>query len=641
MADHQMHLNGESSKMEISSNIPPKSKVKIARSNNKKMIPTKPRLDSTYFVLNTICLVPEYESDNDSDSEEMDGTFSAEDFEFEPSMFKGAGLYTTIPQITEKKIEIQTKLEEKQTKLHNKTTENFNAADDSIIEVFLKKLSHGGFVEADRALLKNIGVCFILNRMESLSSRKNNSVAKELVKKVKTNIEYKRDGLLWKCKWYRKGEKEPVSYKKVKKFYKQLKKLCPERARIFRETEEKNITVPYQQLRDCAKGHPFTKKLIEKFRSDDPEANIYLSLIDLDTVDFNGIYSAYLSIVRRYKTPTVMSTGYEFPLDDDDGQLFQFASKIDRKIRIETASILPLGAYYPEPNTCILIAKEKDCIPETFIDSTRPNGNLESACLMKNIFKERPDAKFYFIEDSPIITVIPVRARLNRVRKSKISAKCSREFLQGAPPTQADIKSVKQVLQCTYFEREWLNSLFINNAFAVKENDIKFALQGCIKRIGKINKCEEVATNEDDLKTLKEHIDPDVVDKIVMAVHRKNHYLDRFIKDCVRCERDDQFLKILNVNGIEIRTFSPDEFKMLAKLIENKAINIPVLRRIAKLKTKENNKKLSKETRVQRSIEKKRLLRKMKSRKRRNSEFDVQDLPELKSHFLAFEHIPN
>jgi hypothetical protein len=50
--------------------------------------------------------------------------------------------------------------------------------------------------------------------------------------------------------------------------------------------------VPYQNLRESLKNHENTKELIKKAQKSN--LYVYISFIDSDTINFNGIYSSYL-----------------------------------------------------------------------------------------------------------------------------------------------------------------------------------------------------------------------------------------------------------------------------------------------------------------------------------------------------------
>ncbi|WP_417905371.1 Ulp1 family isopeptidase [Candidatus Tisiphia endosymbiont of Micropterix aruncella] len=517
----------------------------------------------TKFVINTIAYVPERKFRNDSSSEERDGSFSDADFNFDLKNKSSFPFTTTPPKYTRKK------------EINFEELSNSNQSDSisRIITPFLEKLSQNSFEKDDKdKLTTSISTSIALNRMKSLSTRKNKSLDLELKSKIETDIRYEKFGFFWKCEWYSKRG-TAVDQNLVRKFYKQLKKLDPKKAQEFRETEEKNIDVPYQKLREYAKNHDKTKKLVQEFRKKDHDANIYLSLIDSDTVNFNGIYSAYLRIVKDYNIPTVMSTGYEYSKDEP---AYQFASHIDRMIRVITALHIPLGVYYPEPNTCVLIQQRCDTLLESFIDKTRPKGNLESACLVKKI-QNRKNATFIFSKDKPLITTIPDRAKLNKASKSPISF--SFEFVQGASPTKDDIKSCKQVTQSHFHEKVWYDNLFINGAIVVDAKVNKNALKHCKSLLSKIRNPKEANDKNEAINELKQYINSDVVDTIVKATETVKKHIKQFKIDYIRSEDEKKLLRILEECKIEITKFSRDKLLMLAQqpvleLVEKEIINL-------------------------------------------------------------------
>lgn len=108
-----------------------------------------------------------------------------------------------------------------------------------------------------------------------------------------------------------------MEYDIVKTFYKQLKRYDAlhetAKAEEFRSYCKNGIAFPYQGLREIAKNHEKPKELVSKARIDSPGSEIYLSMVDGDTVSFNRIHSAYLSIHAKAEiVPTIMSTCYEF-----------------------------------------------------------------------------------------------------------------------------------------------------------------------------------------------------------------------------------------------------------------------------------------------------------------------------------------
>lgn len=200
--------------------------------------------------------------------------------------------------------------------------------------------------------------------------------------------------------------------------------------------------------------------MVKAFREErDEEPVIYFSFVDSDTVNFNGIYSAYLRIYDVNELPpTVMSTGYEFR----EEKPFEIASQIDRKIRVATAKHLPKGVYYPEPNFCVFLPNEDETLPESFIDNEvgNPKGSCESAALLREVVK-RPNSIFIFSEDKPLIAEIPVRTKYNKLKKIVFSD----TFYDNGMPLENDLGFLTLTNQSHYNVHNWCNNLYINRAF--------------------------------------------------------------------------------------------------------------------------------------------------------------------------------
>lgn len=358
---------------------------------------------------------------------------------------------------------------------------------------FMKKLNDKGFEEGDKGKLSDIRVSIALNRMKSVSTRKNKSLTLEVKSKIKTDIEFEKFGFFWLCEWCKYETEETVGFDEVRKFYKQLKKHNKKVAKKFIQLQEGKFenhrnNIPYQFVREYAKEHEFTKNLVvrlrEKSKSKNRKANIYLSLIDNDVQDFNGVFSAYLRIVNgALDVPTVMTTGYEYPLDQEYGRVFEFIGQEDRMIRVKTTFSLPLGTYFPEPNLCILIPKDKKTIPESFIDKNRGN-KLESAILLGDMQKKRPTARSIFSEDNPLITNIPKRV------------KGEKNFTAGlvllGKPSANDILRMHEVSQTNFDNWKWRNNLFVNRSILLgtEQTEINRNYNACLEIISELEEKE-------------------------------------------------------------------------------------------------------------------------------------------------------
>lgn len=420
---------------------------------------------SPKFIVNTIMYVDGTESESSSDKEYTDS---------DKKMFAKLGDLThknNLPYRSSKVTKNGTKsigfVKNQQVSIDVEDLEK-DPPLSKYTQPFLDKLySEGVEKNAQVKVSEIVSASILLNRPFSVSTRKNNLLKKELYSKKDDHpITHKKFGIFWQFTWYNKQNKE-VSYSEVKTFYKKLKRYDKDKgtskAEAFLETAEKGVNVPYQELRELAKNHKYTKKLIQKFRSASPDSDIYMSFIDADTVSFNGIYSAYLRIHSKSKiSPTIMSTGYEFTEEQEGDHPFVEGSKLDRQVRIATAKHFPLGVYYPEPNFCVLIGPKQKYLEESFIDKTYKLKNTEAVALIRSILKSRDvnSLVVIFAEDNPLYTAIPPRARLTKTSKTPI--KFSLEFKAGVGPTEKDFILFKQISQSHVHESVWLDNLYMN-----------------------------------------------------------------------------------------------------------------------------------------------------------------------------------
>lgn len=435
-------------------------------------------------------------------------------------------------------------------------------AEETSVGDFLKKLYDEGLEGKDKENIKDtLAASICLNRPLSLSTRKNNLLKKEFKASPKNAlITHDKFALYWSIPWYNtKGEK--VDYTKVNHFYKKLKRFDKEhdteKAKKFREACEEGISVPYQELRELAKNHPYTAKLAELLRT--KNSDVYLSIVDGDTISFNGVYSAYIKIYNQSTTsPTIMSTGYEFRQKNVEDRPFVECAKLDRSIRIETAKHFPLGTYYPEPNLCILIKPNLNSITESFIDKKRGDGiSLESPILVSNILKSRgPDIVCIFSGEDPLITAIPYRFRLTKNRKTKL--KFSKEFIENGVISAEDFRKFDQIGQSKTDGREHAKALYYNKGFTLKgARGITGKFNGIVDNLFACNKNEENTY----IKQLKEIIQEEENKKgIINAIlasknlkldYKEEHVLSddfkKYLKEELKCQITDYDRQFLNI----------------------------------------------------------------------------------------------
>ncbi len=506
------------------------------------------------FVVNTIAYVPsKIDYSSDSSDEELDRSFIEKIRNFNPND-KTTYPYSTFKYLKESK---QYKCVYQCGYVKNKDQGNINADQSqelksTIVRPFLQKLHDTGLDAGEESLRANISVSLGLNGPRSLSSRKNASQLENVQKEFNDNrsdIEIMNEVFFfqWEHSWYHKPNPEEnyakVEYQDVRKFYKQLKKLDKNESRteedqkwsnIFRETNELNYIeldnsdddgtefnsqVPYGALRDYVKNSIKTKNLVKKLKKNG-EGDIYFVSIDQDTLDFNGVFSAYMRIHKEYNAPKVMSTGYEFTdsdallsgLDERVQELavpLKVASQLDRMGRVATAKHLPKGVYYPEPNFAIKLSPGKDTIEESFVPQSakeKAGDPSESPTILRQIFKYLKNDKIVFADDSPIITATPVRIALNKQKKAdgtRNPRDFSDDFKERGSPNDQDIKKLYKVGQSHCLPLQWSKFIYMNRGFEIKKGTTIGKFNSLITKIIKYYRDE----NDEDIDLLKEELE--------------------------------------------------------------------------------------------------------------------------------------
>lgn len=549
----------------------------------KKIVESKNLAELPKFVINTIAYVPDRADtmDGDSSDEEYEGDKDFLGYTRETSKFTSGFPFRTYKIETKKvKGRDETKysqevgsLIKEEIKLQKK--ESYPVS--NVVKPFLDKLLEGGFEEHESDKLDYlVSVSIGLNRPKSLSSRKNKPLEDEL--NSNTNdvpIRHEKFATYWQYKWYDKDNK-PVDYKTVKTFYKQLKKYDKDNNKQISEefrkqNEEANTIVPYQDLRECVAKHVKTKFLVQKFR-EESQSPIYFSFIDVDTIDFNGIYSAYLRIVQKQSAqkiiPIVMSTGYEFRGNGEDYP-YQVGSQLDRAIRVETAKHLPLGVYYPEPNFCVLLPHNRDTLCENFTadKDLKKLGNAESAALLRQIFTYNPDGVYIFSNDNPLITTIPDRTRLNLKTKSTSRKEFSIGFKEGGQPNDSDITTLK-FNQSHFDEQNWVNNLYINRSFQFNSEKVYNEQGKCMTTwneffVGPAKNFLKGEFSEANLISLFRKVGSSIFIKIVAAAEGVKKIRDQFEKTGIIQSEID----VKPIPDDEITTILKIAIKLDAKLI--------------------------------------------------------------------------
>ncbi|MBN9412658.1 MAG: hypothetical protein J0H12_01860 [Candidatus Paracaedimonas acanthamoebae] len=534
---------------------------------NLEVFDSKPK-----FVVNVIAYVPTPSvlPDQDSSDEEDDHTFEPESFDFDENDL------TTYPFRTIKPGKKELYDEKELGIVERVDCEEPNILLDKeksrVVFPFLHKLKTQAFDRHDNLQFSSsLRTVIGLNRPRSLSTRLNNVLFQEMA--ASKNLSdpilepyYSRFAFFWNYRWFDKKD-NCVPYQQVRKFYKQLKRKSPKKAKVFRKMTEQKTLVPYQGLREYVKNHASTKHFITEFRGKSPSSRIYLSLLDSDTLNFNSIFSSYLRIIKQNpQAITAMTTGYIFQGNGyDEDYPFHIASEIDRKIRVSVARHLPLGVYYPEPNLCILVPTGHKTLPESFIDP-KLNGACESVALLRSV-KKRTGTLFVFADDNPLVTTVPERARLTKSHKTEIEF--SDEFKKGASPTERDIERLKHVSQSHFNSYVLLTNLYINRAFKMTDKNF-----GHFKGI--LNKFYKTPTHENFIE-LRQYVSQETLNSLSRAFEDVKQIINEFIEENQRTLNEETIIQILEDKGIDLSTIEKEKMQIFADESVTKLISDDVL----------------------------------------------------------------
>ena len=365
-----------------------------------------------------------------------------------------------------------------------------------IVEQILKKIEKEGCRDEHKEqALKNIKVVFGLNR----SRTSQDDEWGEIDKNIESKIGFKIINFFW----------------------------------IPRGDEKRT---PMREIRQRILESKATEDFLFPIRFGNPHSTIYFMTIDGDTVDFNKVFSSYIDhILECSRLPAVMTTGYEFVKDmkTENSKKAWFSSRIDRVVRLSTTRLIPYGAYYPEPNLCILVEelpfKEKFCSKkEGEYDWNERNCSLEAPLILRQV-KKRENKSFAFLDKPPLITATPIEVinvlnRENTIKKLRQNHFHPRNWAQGLfwnkrdeTLNSRDLTHITGKLQSFFTtlgaqailkKKSWIKDQFENFAFTQTTRRFCKNLKDIVSaaRISQINALLALLAWEYPLKQLEDEI---------------------------------------------------------------------------------------------------------------------------------------
>lgn len=363
----------------------------------------------------------------DSDDE---GTSSDEEFsgEFPQEMFENPLEYFKVPSEDSKDNEPKDLRGSISLELKRKGSFKGESNEECkrLLDLFEKaSFKIGGAI--GQTLEPRVSVMLGLNKMRSMSTRKNRALKKAFNAIERCSIRYSKIAFYWdgiykvscvgsepdSCVW------KVLPYEKIRKFYKQLKKVNPQLATEFQQKLEsrKSEIVPYREIRDFIKNHTATKNLVKSFRDKSPQNDIYMVFFDADIQSLyrNTKSKGPLTLFDEYylqKKYDIFSTGYL--IKEPTNKPLELAVKADLTVRNAIAKHLKRGIYPTEPCMLIKILKGEETIEENFSSpsDTKYLSPKEMPILIDKILKKRnldPQDSMLFDSRGAIVTQCPKR----------------------------------------------------------------------------------------------------------------------------------------------------------------------------------------------------------------------------------------
>lgn len=444
-------------------------------------------------------VVPPQPSDDSSDGEEDDKTFTDQQFKCPPFAID----WQTRGQIA------------KQDELKSHRQIPYESP-------FIKKVGKEAFGKDTAQVKKRVAVVIGNNRMRSLSNAANRALVEQSARYASNPILNREIHFFWRPQWKDTTTGKKVGWERVHQFYRQLKKRDRQEARLFRQEREgispatekalnkflearkktdivaadffkmyklshytqghilafeeklkkkavQNVQdylelfkmsriVPYREIREQMIKHPKTAECAKELQKGTTRP-LYVAVQDDDAVSMQGVFSKYDQALqghlKRHKMlPEVASGGYNVktPLNP----ILEIGVLIDLWVRHFTAQFFPTGVYYPEPNTLVRIKEGEFALEASFTDRANYASSQEMPTLIADLIKKRKisnlSGAFLFDASAALTTAVPVRMQKQFQAFYTSQHKVVRWSV-------TDLKKYKGIAQTHYSNRSWATNI--------------------------------------------------------------------------------------------------------------------------------------------------------------------------------------
>ncbi len=264
-------------------------------------------------------------------------------------------------------------------------------------------------------------------------------------------IAYKVMGMFLSPTWQKKETANKTVFS-AQRAYLVLKALSPN------TSKDVLPPIPLKEIREKILHSNATKNFSRRFESS--KSPLYYGVMDADTLELNGIFSHCDGLIAKHNTPSVVSCAYNvktsYPLID-------LGVRIDMKVRQAINSVIPFGAYLPEPFLFVRFRKQ---IGQNHLYSLSFLGKgkaLESRRLIQNGRKKRViEDTAVFSADVSIRTTTP--ARMFTQKNSKVTVLTPKVIKQ-----KQRLSNLRAISQTHATPKQWADNIYAGLDFSTPQ----------------------------------------------------------------------------------------------------------------------------------------------------------------------------
>lgn len=304
---------------------------------------------------------------------------------------------------------------------------------------------------------RHVAVVFGMNRFESIDPSVNRRF-RRVVRKAPAihQIVGRLFGFFWRPEWEERVSGQNF-YLRKKAFclLKALSEFDAEKVRQHLEAPSGKgypaltSQIPFQWIRETIKTSSLTSHFMQMAQERAPDAPIYYVVMDSDffslrSQEGEGFFSRLEQIAIQQNAPSVMSLGYR--LKNTELPLLRLGVRVDMAVRAAIASVIPYGAYFPEPGTAVIVKRRSNRAFLERISFVGSGRALETRRLIGSGRTRGLDEGVVYKPDGGVVTTTPERMKTKKARsfmtlsRKQLKQKRCLQAVRGTSQTHAHPK---------------------------------------------------------------------------------------------------------------------------------------------------------------------------------------------------------